>query len=600
MQRNILNNKEKEKHMEAYFYSYYDMNKLLNRELREKYNEEKLNLIIDLGIVVPLEKEKQLYFLKKDFFICKKILEENYNIEKEINCVFGYRSDLLFDVLKIGNGTFVKVSKDKRSGLPAFIRNIFFDFIPVYLKMKDNAIYNWGENSIISNNFYVKKYLDEVQERRNVIKKIQKSDFANTSTYMGIKRPIMEFIMEAIIPNCNENTAFFDLMCGSGIISNVFSKYGTTYASDAQLFCRLLAKVQGQGMNSEKAYKLLDKIYPDYLYNMKKLDIMFAENINKEANIFHMDMANPQSVAETYLEFINNVELYSSTQKISESINCIIEERKQNNKLEPYCLFTLYFANIYFGVEQSFQIDSMRYAIDKIENIEDREWLLGVLIITASVIASNYGGHFAQPRKIEEKNIDTILEKRKRSAWLEFSKRMIAIAGESETREHEISMVEGPWDNAMDWFEKQSINNVLVYLDAPYKREDYSRYYHVLETLARYDYPCSEFKSRSRSSKLGERFRSEFSTRNAKKIDELFIAIITRILKNNFICAWSYSNNGNGDITKIISQVIEKSKCDVIIYAIEHKYKKQGKAKNRTLNNDVIEYCVIFKNSKLV
>ena len=58
--------------MEAYFYSYYDMKKLLNRELREKYNEEKLNLIIDLGIVVPLEKEKQLYFLKRIFLFVKK------------------------------------------------------------------------------------------------------------------------------------------------------------------------------------------------------------------------------------------------------------------------------------------------------------------------------------------------------------------------------------------------------------------------------------------------------------------------------------------------------------------------------------------------
>ena len=57
---------------------YYDLKKLLNKELREKYNEEKLNLIIDLGLVVPLEKEKRLYFLKSDFFICKKILEEKY------------------------------------------------------------------------------------------------------------------------------------------------------------------------------------------------------------------------------------------------------------------------------------------------------------------------------------------------------------------------------------------------------------------------------------------------------------------------------------------------------------------------------------------
>ena len=50
-------------------------------------------------------------------------------------------------------------------------------------------------------------------------------------------------------------------------------------------------------------------------------------------------------------------------------------------------------------MEQSFQIDSIRYAIEQFEDKQLQDWMTGVLIITVSVVASNYGGHFAQHKK---------------------------------------------------------------------------------------------------------------------------------------------------------------------------------------------------------
>lgn len=584
--------------METYFYSYFDLKKWLSEELREKYNENILCSIIDLGLIVSFDQDGETYFFEKDVFLCKKIMEENYHIEEEIKSAFGYRSDLLFDILKIGFGTFIKTSKGEKKKIPAYVRNITFDSMLDYDKIENGIICNLNGNLVASNNLYVIRYFEKVQERSNLIKKSSQRDFANTSTYMGIKRPIMDFVIDSIMPYCDNQTVFVDLMCGSGSVANVFSQFGKTYASDAQLFCRLLAKVQGKGFNTEKASVLLNKIYPDYLRNMEELNRLFGESVSKEANIFHMDMANLKNVFETYIEFINNTKLYSSTNCVSENINALINQRKQNSELCPYCLFTLYFANVYFGVEQSFQIDSIRYAIEQIDDKEDREWLTGVLIITASVIASNYGGHFAQPIKIEEKNIEFILEKRKKSAWLEFSRRLAAIAEESENSDNEISIITGPWERTLEWLEKQLMYNAVVYLDAPYKREDYSRYYHVLETLAKYDYPSSEYKSRSRSIKAGERFRSDFSTRNNKKIETIFVSIITRILNDNFVCAWSYSNNGSADILKIINEVKEKCMCDIFVYATDHKHMKQGKQGNRSVNNKIVEYCIVFKNCK--
>ena len=60
------------------------------------------------------------------------------------------------------------------------------------------------------------------------------------------------------------------------------------------------------------------------------------------------------------------------------------------------------------------QIDSIRYALDKIEDKETRDWGLGVLIVTVSSIASNHAGHFAQPKRVDEKTIIDVVEKRKK------------------------------------------------------------------------------------------------------------------------------------------------------------------------------------------
>ena len=407
---------------------------------------------------------------------------------------------------------------------------------------------------------------------------------------MGIKKSISDFIIESIIPHYNKKQIFLDLMCGSGSMSNVFSKFGRTYASDAQMFCMLLAKVQGKGLSTKHALELLDEVYPHYIKNIESLNNLLKKQVELEEELFHIDMANINEIFKLYKILVSTTKLYSSTEIVSPEVLNLINSRKDNNKKFPYCLFSIYYANVFFGIQQCIQIDSIRYAIDQISNQDDREWLLGVLIITTSVVSTNYGGHFAQPRKIEKSNISTVLEKRKKSAWLEFSKRLLEIAVESEKKGNCIAIVQGPWQKALEWLNKQRDEEVLVYLDAPYKREDYSRYYHVLETLTLYDYPSSEYKGRNRSIHSGERFRSEFSTRKIEKIEKQLVCIIIKILSLNNVCAWSYSNNGVANIMSVINCVKNKLPCEVFIYDIEHKHNTQGKWKKTQKN--IIEYCI--------
>ncbi len=566
-------------------------------ELEKKYDEKMLDDIVDRGLIVSLNREQIQYFIEKDIYLCKKLLEQNYEISDDIISFFGFRMDVFFDIIKITDGTFLKSLKgSEKKRVPAYIRNLLFMSENRTYEKTNEKVFNLSECTVVSDNLFVIHYLDEVKKREGLYTEFENNDFANTSTYMGIKKNIIDFVMESIIIHSNPEGVFVDLMCGSGYVANIFSKLGTTYASDSQLFCTLLAKVQGNGISVNWALEALTQIYSDYLYNMEKLKDLFGEGIITENSIFHMDLSNKNKILDLYTQFVNNTELYSSTDNTSKHIQLLIDQRKQNHKLFPYCLFATYFSNIYFGMEQSFQIDSIRYAIEQFEDKQLQDWMTGVLIITASVVASNYGGHFAQPKKNDQENLESILDQRKKSVWLEFSRRLMAVAEESEKRKEPIHIIPGPWQDALAFLKARNIRNALVYVDAPYKRDDYSRYYHVLETLARYDYPDSEHKSRTRSISKGERFRSEFSTRNVGKVENQFVFLITEILRNNYVCAWSYSNNGSADMMRVIEGVLEKKSCDIYIYAVEHRHVSQGKKRKESVSNKTVEYCIVFRS----
>lgn len=273
-----------------------------------------------------------------------------------------------------------------------------------------------------------------------------------------------------------------------------------------------------------------------------------------------------------------------------------INERKKNKKKLPYCLFTYYFANVYFGLAQCIQLDSIRYAIDQIVDEDEKEWALGTLVVTASSIATQHAGHFAQPKRLDENSLKYFINQRSQSAWFEFSKRLITLSEESERYSYYIKTIEGPWENALKQVSKEiRMSNLIVYLDAPYKRDEYSRYYHVLETIVKYDYPSSENKGRLRSKIKGERFNSEFFTKTISKVEEYFVHIISEILMINAICVWSYSNNGAASIRRIVSRVKKNMKCNIFLYSTPYQHLSQRKKSNDGIAKlEVMEYCIVF------
>ena len=423
------------------------------------------------------------------------------------------------------------------------------------------------------------------------------SQFARSAHYMGSKRALCGFLVEGISSVLPESGVVVDLMCGSGVASGAFSRLWKTYSSDAQQFCRILAVVHGGGFNRTAAQDLISNILAIFKQHFNDLQRHLADAIEREDKLFCRN--TDESLLQEYKRFLISFPTLSSQNRTAYwNPQVEVNRRKENPSLYPYCLFTTYFSNVYFGLRQSVEIDSLRFSIDQLQDENEKNWALGALIATVSALGTTYGGHFAQPpvrnyNDITLRNLSGIIDKRSPSIIHEFAVRLLNLSEQSQNSDRPIEIVPGPWSNALSiLYNELGSEPVLVYLDAPYTREEYSRYYHVLETLVTDTYPSRTGIGLTPTPE--DRFKSEFFTKVESQIADALVSIITNILQRSWICAWSYSDSGAANIYEVISSVCRKMTCDIKSYSAPFVHKSQGGAKPKK----VTEYLIIFSPKK--
>ena len=168
--------------------------------------------------------------------------------------------------------------------------------------------------------------------------------------------------------------------------------------------------------------------------------------------------------------------------------------RRADPSLFPYHLCSSYYPNVYLGIRQAIDLDSLRYAIDQLRGRgapAKRRHYLAALLHAASVTTSATS-HFCQPRGlVRDAEVLAVLQRRSvsiPSRVLAFSDAIRATCEAADPRP-------GSRANCADWrglYASGGIDDVdVVYADPPYTADNYSRFYHVLEVLTRYDYPSS-------------------------------------------------------------------------------------------------------------
>lgn len=450
---------------------------------------------------------------------------------------------------------------------------------------------------IVTSSSAVSELANQQRNRQAMLDSLDTGDLAKTAHYMGSKREMASFLVEALACVANDDTVVVDLMCGSGAASTAFSLFWDTIASDSQEFCRLLAAIQGSGFPAAEATRLLEHALPIAEIHLQELATPIEGYLEQEDALLNGEI-NERAIAD-YMRFSDEFPTYPAS-KPTDTWDPVaeIQYRQTYKQKRPYCLFLSYFANVYFGVRQCIEIDSIRYAIDSIDDRRARDMALGALTISLSEVGSTYAAHFAQPAlssrtKPTTKQLSLVLEKRALSVMHEFSVRLLNLAKHGERMPRPIVTVPGPWEHAIESIDSElQGRDVIVYLDAPYKRDEYSRYYHVLETAVKYDYPHSIGNGRIPDIKRRERFKSEFATRNRSRLESCFANLIEVVLSKGWTCAWSYSDSGEADPLFVVEQVAGRVKnVKVRSFSTPYVHRSQGGRKSKM----VMECLLIFQ-----
>jgi adenine-specific DNA-methyltransferase len=195
-----------------------------------------------------------------------------------------------------------------------------------------------------------------------------------------------------------------------------------------------------------------------------------------------------------------------------------------NPRKFPYRLFSITYAGGYFGLRQSLEIDSFRFALDiasqtNMITSEEHAWCL-LALGTACTRVANSTGHFAQFLRPTLQNHRRVLAKRRRSVRSEFvdalkSLQPIGFFGWRATNK----VFQTDTLTLLGHLRQSQTRPAVVFADPPYSKAQYSRYYHILETLILYDYPASQGVGRYRDG----RFVTPFSLtgRVQSAIDQL-------------------------------------------------------------------------------
>lgn len=427
-------------------------------------------------------------------------------------------------------------------------------------------------------------------ERQKSLAASRSALFARSANYMGSKAVLSSQLLDIVDATEASDTTMVDLMCGSGVMAAAFARQFPTIASDAQEFCRLLGLVQGGGMTSARGEEVAQRVIDGARRRFNGLSDEVHRSIDEESQLVNSELAfgDPEVLLQKFRERLARWE----TGNLG-SLDAVIEAHRSGRLLGHL------YGGVFFGDRQAAELDCLRQSISDLSDETEQKWALGALVCAASACAYTYGGHFAQP-KLDITDVGKVrgdiyeaLKQRSLSVTHEFFTRLTSLATESENVEHAVSVVAGPWEDAIPTIVRATGNSpVCVYIDPPYTRDEYSRYYHVLEAVVRYQPQAVSGKGRLPKRGSVGRFASKFSGRRADLMEAEIARAIQACLAQGWNCLWSYSNTGVASINGTLARLEGHAKT-ADVFCMDHRYKAQGKRGPK----QVVEYAIHLRPS---
>ena len=379
--------------------------------------------------------------------------------------------------------------------------------------------------------------------------------------YMGGKREILTDIHNALAAMDVKSDTFCDLFAGTSIVAYAMSDEFDIVVNDIQHYSEIFAKCY---MNDYSHVYDIDesvKIIKEKVLRHLQLDVLWKETDTLKYNedMSYQDMLRVETIEH---EIIKNKE----------------EER-------GFSLFKRCYSGTYWSYEQCRYIDAIRAVCEQYKGHCLYEAMMASLVYAMSY-SSQSTGHFAQYRTLTEKNYQDVLQYRMKNIFMMFLKKLKELLTKLRyPHAHTLRTSSLDYEDCITTLQPGTI----VYADPPYSAVHYSRFYHVLETLVRYDNPKVEYKGRYRES----RYQSPFDQRT--KVKQAFEKLFSRIDQQQCHLLLSYSDNAILPLSELqnITHNVLGNRYEHTFYSKNYQHMKMGR--NDVARLDVHEVLLSFK-----
>lgn len=398
-------------------------------------------------------------------------------------------------------------------------------------------------------------------------------NYVHVMKYMGSKRELLEEIDKTLSRVMKEGDTLLDLFAGTCGVGSYFRDKYSIYSNDVQTYSKCISKglleVSQFKLSSNDVWNLLE---PNYLKNKVFLEGKLKKNLVVSDYFINLPKWTSKEL-KAYIDFQKIIPSPLSPKKA-----WISTKYKEHNTLNknsfPFLQTTFLFSEMYFSLQQAIELDSLKYAIHMLdEEYSELKSALEVSLIHAYSYTSAGTGHFAQFRDLKTlSSVTDVFQYRKRSVPDYFMRKTDEILQSSAISPYGKKSESFMLDYVDLLTNKKVMKKVsVIYADPPYSFMHYSRFYHAVENLCRYDYPNVKFKGRYRE----DRHQSSFCVKS--EVENAFDLLFSLASKSNKKpVLLSYSKNGIIKLS-IICDIARRHNYNIKLREINHRHSTMGR-----------------------
>jgi adenine-specific DNA-methyltransferase len=386
--------------------------------------------------------------------------------------------------------------------------------------------------------------------------------------YMGSKAAILPFIAAELSKVHAEGRPIVDLFAGACAISGGFGHLSKIVSNDIQEYSAVIASI-------------------------------YLKRATKIGNFDLVALATP--IVEANLQTLPSDVYYPREPLSLDEFNKIEAKNRELLRSEfsySHHLFTRAYSGTWWSAQQCVWIDAIRQVLDELlakGKIESSDFNFGLTCLMHAMAYTSQGtGHYAQYRDAKtEKGMADIAKYRHASVPAIFKRKF-----ESLLKWHLQNVPEADHMLLADDY-RTCLANIgtpsVVYADPPYAFVHYSRFYHAMETVVKYDYPelqqirSDVVKGRYRT----ERHQSPFCIKT--QVKGAFLDLFDGVKSSGSDLLLSYSNTGMIDIEGLmdLASLAFGSDYDVWFDHMLHTHMTMGRRDDRS--REVRESLIIAR-----